>query len=208
MRMVCSLEFDPGIESVKKVVVKVDAAKLDAVILPSRSEMERAYLERDAAFDGVFFTAVRTTKIFCRPTCPARKPFPKNVEFFASLQAAQFAGYRACKRCRPLEDSDQPAWISDLLAAIAAKPNKRFQDADLKAFGIDPSTVRRYFKITYGMSFQAFTRAQRLQCSRAQLEAGVNIDTVILESGYESHSGFRAAFTKAFGQTPGALVRK
>ena len=170
--------------------------------------MERAFLERDAAFDGLFFTAVLTTKIFCRPTCPARKPFPKNVEFFASPQAAQLAGYRACKRCRPLEESDQPAWVADLLAALAAHPNNRFQDADLKAFGIDPSTVRRYFMITHGMSFQAFTRAQRLHRSRAQLEAGVNIDTVILESGYESHSGFRDAFVKAFGRTPGAAVHK
>jgi AraC family transcriptional regulator, regulatory protein of adaptative response / methylated-DNA-[protein]-cysteine methyltransferase len=170
--------------------------------------MERAYLERDAAFDGVFFTAVRTTKIFCRPTCPARKPFPKNVEFFANTQAAQLAGYRACKRCRPLEDSDQPVWVSELLAALEAQPNKRFQDADLKSQGVDPSTVRRYFMTRYAMSFQAFTRAQRLHRSRAQLEAGLNIDTVILESGYESHSGFRAAFTKAFGQTPGMLQRK
>ena len=170
--------------------------------------MERAYLERDAAFDGVFFTAVRTTKIFCRPTCPARKPFPKNVEFFASTGAAQLAGYRACKRCRPLEDSDQPVWVSGLLALLAAQPNTRFQDADLKARGIDPSTVRRYFRLTYGMGFQAFSRAQRLQRSRAQLEAGVEIDTVILESGYESHSGFRDAFVKTFGQTPGAFRRK
>ena len=170
--------------------------------------MERAYLGRDAAFDGVFFTAVRTTKIFCRPTCPARKPFPKNVEFFASPQAAQFAGYRACKRCRPLEDSDQPVWVSGLLALLAAQPNARFLDADLKAQGIDPSTVRRYFRLTYGMGFQAFSRAQRLQRSRAQLEAGVEIDTVILESGYESHSGFRDAFVKTFGQTPGAFRRK
>ena len=62
--------------------------------LPPRSTMERAYLERDGAYDGVFFTAVRTTKIFCRPTCPARKPFPSNVEFFQTAQAALSAGYR------------------------------------------------------------------------------------------------------------------
>ena len=204
MPMVCSLEPD----GVNVNPVKSNPVKSNPVILPSRPEMERAYLERDAAFDGVFFTAVRTTKIFCRPTCPARKPFPKNVEFFASAPAAQLAGYRACKRCRPLEDSDQPVWVSGLLALLAAQPNTRFLDADLKAQGIDPSTVRRYFRLTYGMGFQAFNRAQRLQRSRAQLEAGVKIDTVILESGYESHSGFRDAFVKTFGQTPGALRRK
>ena len=74
--------------------------------LPARSEMERAYLTRDAAFDGLFVTAVRTTRIFCRPTCPARKPFPRNVVFFRTPQEALHAGYRACKRCRPLEESD------------------------------------------------------------------------------------------------------
>jgi AraC family transcriptional regulator, regulatory protein of adaptative response / methylated-DNA-[protein]-cysteine methyltransferase len=78
----------------------------------------------------------------------------------------------------------------------------------LKSQGVDPSTVRRYFMIRHAMSFQAFTRAQRLHRSRTQLEAGLNIDTVILESGYESHSGFRDAFTKAFGKTPGMFQRK
>jgi AraC family transcriptional regulator, regulatory protein of adaptative response / methylated-DNA-[protein]-cysteine methyltransferase len=95
-----------------------------------------------------------------------------------------------------------------LLAALEAHPNKHFQNTDLKDRGIDPSTVRRYFLLAHGMSFQVFTRAQRLQRSRLQLESGVDIDTVILESGYESHSGFRDAFTKAFGQTPGMFQRK
>jgi len=70
--------------------------------MPPTAEMERAYLERDASYNGVFFVAVRTTAIFCRPTCPARKPHPKNVEYFPTARAALSAGYRPCKRCRPL----------------------------------------------------------------------------------------------------------
>jgi AraC family transcriptional regulator, regulatory protein of adaptative response / methylated-DNA-[protein]-cysteine methyltransferase len=173
--------------------------------LPTRTEMERAYLERDAAFDGIFFTAVRTTKIFCRPTCPARKPFPKNVEFFQTAQAAILAGYRACKRCRPLEDHNRPYWVSTLLADLKQNPNKRIKDADLRARGVDPTTVRRYFLRVHGKSFQVFTRANRLAFAQRQIQAGTTLDAVILESGYESHSGFRDAFARAFGETPGSL---
>ncbi|MBM3751755.1 MAG: bifunctional transcriptional activator/DNA repair protein Ada [Acidimicrobiia bacterium] len=65
--------------------------------------MERAYLNGDASYDGVFYLAVKTTGIFCRPSCTARKPKPENVEFFSTVKEAMFAGYRACLRCRPLE---------------------------------------------------------------------------------------------------------
>ena len=74
-------------------------------LLPPRAEMERAFLASDATYNGLFFTAVRTTGIFCLPACPARKPLPKNVEFFATVKDAVFAGYRPCKRCRPTESS-------------------------------------------------------------------------------------------------------
>src|SRR5579864_1563681 len=70
----------------------------------------RAVEARDARFDGLFFTGVRTTKIFCRPVCPARTPHRKNVEFFANAASAQAAGYRPCLRCRPEVSPDLPAW--------------------------------------------------------------------------------------------------
>lgn len=71
--------------------------------LPPVIEMEQAYRERDATYDGVFFPGVRATAIFCRPACPARKTRPQDVEYFSSARDAMFAGYRPCKRCRPLE---------------------------------------------------------------------------------------------------------
>ncbi|MBI1832504.1 MAG: methylphosphotriester-DNA--protein-cysteine methyltransferase family protein, partial [Planctomycetes bacterium] len=108
-------------------------------------EMTRAYQQGDASYNGLFFLGVRTTGIFCRPTCPARKPLPKNVEFFPTVQAAVASGYRACKRCRPLAADDHPAWAADLLAAVEREPAVRISDADLKTRGIDPGTVRRYF---------------------------------------------------------------
>ena len=171
--------------------------------MPPITEMERAFLERDASYNGVFFVAVRTTAIFCRPTCPARKPRPKNVEYFPTAQAALFAGYRPCKRCRPLEPDDRPEWVSRLLADVEREPGARITDAELKKRGVDPATVRRYFQGRYGMTFQAYTRARRLAGALKQIREGAALDSVVFDSGYESHSGFRDAFTRTFGEAPG-----
>jgi AraC family transcriptional regulator of adaptative response/methylated-DNA-[protein]-cysteine methyltransferase len=176
--------------------------------LPPKAEMERAYLARDASYDGVFFVAVRTTVIFCRTTCPARKPLPKNVEYFPTAGAALSAGYRACKRCRPLQLDDQPPWALELLAEIDRDPAARITDADLKARGIDPATVRRHFLRYQGMTFQAFTRARRLAAALQRIREGAALDTVVFESGYDSHSGFRDAFTRTFGKTPGSYRKR
>ena len=85
--------------------------------------MERAYLRSDASYDGVFYLGVRTTGIFCRPSCPARKPKPENVEFFGIAKDAVFAGYRPCLRCRPLEDSQAPSWVAPLMERIERQPD-------------------------------------------------------------------------------------
>lgn len=167
------------------------------------SEMQQAYLERDTSYNGLFVFGVRTTGIFCRPTCPARRPLAKNVEFFANSRAALLAGYRPCKRCRPLAADDQPGWVSQLFSQLQQQPAGRLTDAELKAQGFDPATVRRYFRRHYGMTFQAFARARRLAGSLQRLQAGDSIDATVLASGYESHSGFRDAFARIFGSSPG-----
>src|ERR671930_562861 len=100
--------------------------------LPPRSEMERAVTQSDASYDGIFFVAVRTTGIFCRPSCPARKPLPKNREYYATAREALFAGYRPCKRCRPLEtDGRPPAWVGRVLALVN-NSEERIRDAELR----------------------------------------------------------------------------
>ena len=165
--------------------------------------MERAYQERDASYNGLFFLGVRTTGIFCRPTCPARKPLPKNVEYFSTARAALRAGYRPCKRCRPLDSDEQPSWASELLAEVDRDPASRITDGDLRGRGMHPATVRRYFIRTYGMTFQAFARARRLAGALNRIREGGPLDAAVFESGYESHSGFRDAFTRTFGGTPG-----
>jgi AraC family transcriptional regulator, regulatory protein of adaptative response / methylated-DNA-[protein]-cysteine methyltransferase len=171
-------------------------------LLPT-PEMQRAYLERDSSYDGLFFLGVRTTGIFCRPTCPARKPLPKSVEYFSTSRAALVAGYRPCKRCRPLELDDQPPWVAALLADVERDPSSRMTEGDLRARGIDPSTARRYFLRRYGMTFQAFTRARRLSGALNLIREQGALDTAVYDSGYESHSGFRDAFTRTFGKPPG-----
>lgn len=165
--------------------------------------MERAYLKRDASYNGVFFVGVKTTGIFCRPCCAARSPKPGNVEYFATAAQAVFAGYRPCKRCRPMAADDQPQWAIDLLAAVEGNPAGRITEADLRSRGIDPATVRRHFLRHYGMTFQAYTRARRLSSALGRIRDGGKLDDTILSSGYESHSGFREAFGKMFGCPPG-----
>jgi AraC family transcriptional regulator of adaptative response/methylated-DNA-[protein]-cysteine methyltransferase len=172
--------------------------------LPPIDEMIRAYQASDASYDGVFFLGVRTTGIFCRPSCRARKPFPKNVEFFATAQEAVFAGYRPCKRCRPTEISGQlPEWASDLLGAVERDPSLRLKDEDLRARGLEPASVRRFFLKRYGLTFHAYTRAKRLGKAFEALQNGAKLDDVALGYGYDSHSGFREAFARLFGQAPG-----
>jgi AraC family transcriptional regulator of adaptative response/methylated-DNA-[protein]-cysteine methyltransferase len=171
--------------------------------LPSIAEMERACQAGDATYNGVFFFGVRTTGVFCRPQCPARKPKPENVEYFPSARAALVSGYRPCKRCRPLESADQPPWAADLLAEIEENPTARIDESALRARGIDPGTVRRHFLRRYGLTFHAFARARRLSGVFHSIQNGATIDDAVFESGYESHSGFRDAFARLFGAPPG-----
>jgi AraC family transcriptional regulator of adaptative response/methylated-DNA-[protein]-cysteine methyltransferase len=167
-------------------------------------EMEKAFLNKDATYDGIFFSGVRTTGIFCRPSCTARKPLPGNVTYFSSAREALFAGYRPCLRCHPLETGgSHPEWIRGLMTALENEPERRWKDTDLRVAGLEPERVRRYFSKRYGMTFQAFCRARRLSGAFQQIGKGASLDSVPFDSGYESHSGFREAFGKYFGKAPG-----
>ncbi|HET9130194.1 MAG TPA: methylated-DNA--[protein]-cysteine S-methyltransferase, partial [Terriglobia bacterium] len=172
--------------------------------MPPIKEMQGAYLRKDPTYDGIFFLAVKTTRIFCRPSCPARRPLPENVVYFPNASDAVVAGYRPCKRCRPLETNGQPPeWVGRALE-IAEGQASRVRDSQMKQSGIDPYRLRRYFQHHYGMTFQAYCRSQRLGDSLHQLRAGASLDDVALGNGFESHSGFRDAFMRTFGQAPGA----
>ena len=177
---------------------------MSSLAVPKPSEMERAFYGHDASYDGVFVTGVRTTGIFCRPSCTARKPLRRNVEFFGTVKDALFAGYRPCLRCRPLEaDGKPPEWVANLLSAVGADPDRRLRARELRALGVSPERARRYFQRTYGMSFDAYCRAQRLGRGLQSLREGEDLAAAALDAGYDSESGFREAFGKYFGKPPG-----
>ncbi len=172
--------------------------------LPPQAEMERAYRRSDAGYDGVFFLAVRTTGVFCRPSCPAVKPKPKNVEYFATTQESIFAGYRPCKRCRPMDtNGNPPAWVAQLLKQIEADPSIRITDDDLQTRRIHPAKVRRYFKEHYGMTFQTYQRTQRMGQALDRIRHGDDLTATGMTCGFDSVSGFRDAFERIFGRAPG-----
>lgn len=165
--------------------------------------MLRALREKNADYDGVFFTAVKTTGIFCRPSCPSR-PHPDNVEFFGSIKECLFAGYRPCKRCHPLETSGTPPdWVARLIARVESGPDERLRAGDLRAMGVTPERARRWFQQHYGMSFVAWCRGHRLASAFTQIRNGAKLDDAVFGSGFESHSGFRDAFNRTFGNAPG-----
>ena len=171
---------------------------------PAPSEMERAWRINDPSYDGVFFLAVRTTGVFCKPSCPARKALRKNIEFYPTAREAIFAGYRPCKRCHPLESNGKPPeWVGQLFQTIDNEPTARYSDAYLRSIGIEPARARRFFLKNYGMTFQAYCRGRRLGKSLEQIRLGSDLDDVALGYGYNSHSGFRDAFVKTFGTSPG-----
>lgn len=166
--------------------------------LPPRAEMVRAFMASDRSYEGIFFTAVRTTGIFCRPTCPARKPKPENVDFYRSAGEAMSAGYRPCKRCLPLAVPAAPDWVQRILAE-AERSDRRWSDAMLAERGVDPVRLRRWCKQHLGMSFHAWVRSRRLGRALGSLKAGDPVDTAAFDHGYESSSAFREALGKTFG---------
>jgi len=180
-----------------------------ATMLPPLRVLRRAVATRDRRFEGLFVVGVRTTGIFCRPGCPARTPRPENLDFFATSREALFAGFRPCLRCRPLTPRDAPPdWLARLLAAIEAEPQRRWRDGDLRALGLDPTRVRRWFVRQHGITFQAYSRARRLGGALRELKRGRTLDAVALDHGFESHSGFRDAFARWFGAPPGRARRE
>src|SRR5262245_6820527 len=174
------------------------------VELPPANQMYDALLQRDATYDGIFFIGVRTTRIFCRRICTARKPARQNVEFFPNASEALFAGYRPCKRCHPLEATGSaPAWLRPLLVELEVRAGRRWKDEDLRALGLDPVRVRRWFKQHHNMTFHAYHRAQSVGRALSTLQDGGMITDAAFENGYESLSAFYDAFRNLLDTTPG-----
>lgn len=164
--------------------------------------MTKAWLRRDASYDGVFCFGVKTTGVFCRPSCPSR-PKREHMEFFHTCGDAVRAGYRPCKRCRPeLANGQPPEWVARIMARAAELPDTRISASELRSNGIQPERARRWFQRHHGMTFAAWCRGLRLSRAFTQIRSGRRLDDVVFANGFESHSGFRAAFTRTFGKAP------
>ena len=175
--------------------------------MPDDDVLYAALVARDDAFEGQAWVGVRTTGIFCRLTCPARKPKRENTEFFDSPAAAIDAGFRPCRRCEPLRAAGvlEPA-VNQLVEALLADPARRWSESDLTALGLEPSTVRRAFKRQFGTTFLEFARSLRLSRAAGEIAGGEAVIDAQLSAGFESASGFRDAFAKKLGVAPARLA--
>lgn len=163
-------------------------------------EYYQMLLEKNSHYEGIFFVGVRTTGVFCRPTCPAKKPKKENCEFFKTAQEAVLASYRPCKRCQPLHTpTTLSADVRKLVDAIEADPERKWRDRDFEELSISANTARRQFQKTFGMTFLEYARARRLGIAFNHIRNGKPLIETQLDSGFESSNGFRDAFTRIMG---------
>ena len=164
-----------------------------------------AVLARDASFDGRFYYSVSTTGIYCRPSCPARRPKRDHVGFHDSPAAAEAAGFRACKRCRPNEaplaaqHADRIARACRLIEAAETPPSLA---ALAEAVGLSPYHFHRLFKAALGVTPKAYATAHRNTRARAALSAATTVTEAIYDAGFNSNGRFYANSTQVLGMTP------
>lgn len=171
--------------------------------LPDQQTMYNALINRDSSYEGIFYIAVKTTGIFCRPTCTAKKPKPENVEYFKSARDALLRGYRPCKLCQPLSfKGNIPDWLQPLINEINDNPDLRLKDHDLRQRGLEPARVRRWFKKHHHMTFQTYLRTLRIGNAFGRIKYGDKVIEAAYDSGYESLSGFTEYFKKTTGFSP------
>lgn len=177
--------------------------------LPDDAKLYEALLARDAAFDGQAFVGVISTGVFCRLTCPARKPKRENCRFYDTVAACIEAGFRPCKRCHPLQPGAEaePA-IRALLEALDKEPLRRWRESDISSMGLDPSTIRRSFRRHFGITFLEMARQARLRDGFTTLADGGRVIDAQLDAGFSSPSAFRAAFGRLLGVAPGSLAKQ
>ncbi len=159
---------------------------------------------RDTKYDGTFFVAVKTTGIFCHPSCRVRIPKAENVIFYDSIEEALQNSFRPCKVCKPMEKiGETPEYIKNIIAELQQNPHEKISDEQLKAKGIEPYTIRRWFKKNYNITFHSFQRMLRINYAFTNIKKGNSITNSAYESGYESLSGFNESYRSIFGEPAG-----
>jgi AraC family transcriptional regulator, regulatory protein of adaptative response / methylated-DNA-[protein]-cysteine methyltransferase len=169
-----------------------------------------AVLGRDATLDGKVYYGVKSTWIFCRPSCPSRRPNRNNVEFFVSTAAAKQSGYRACKRCCP-EDSTTPkaAFIGQIIEYIDLHSDQSLTLKSLaERFNMSPFHLQRTFKAVVGVTPKRYVEACRIDHLKKQLQSGQLVSAAVYEAGFGSSSRLYEKSNKGLGMTPATYGRK
>ena len=181
---------------------------------PSQSTLDddeawRAVERRDSRFDGQFVYAVKSTRVYCKPSCPSRRPLRARVSFYAAPDAAEKAGYRACRRCRPRESA--PATTIAVERArryIDAHPNTTITLSALaREVGMSPFHLQRSFKRLLGVSPREYGDALRVTNFKSRLRAGDTVSRATYEAGFGSSSRVYERSDRALGMTPAAYAR-
>lgn len=182
--------------------------------LPARTEADprwQAVLGRDANADGRFVYAVKTTGVYCRPSCPSRRAKPENVAFYASIRDAEAAGFRPCQRCRPNGEApakQQAARVAEACKLIEAAEEMPTLDELAAAVGMSPYHFHRRFKAVTGLTPKAYAAAHRGKRVREELDnADASVTEAIYGAGYNSGSRFYEASKHLLGMTPTAYKR-
>ncbi|ACA15573.1 transcriptional regulator, AraC family [Methylobacterium sp. 4-46] len=178
---------------------------------PAGDPRYAALVRRDAAADGTFVYAVRTTGVYCRPSCPARTPRPENVAFYASGREAAGAGFRPCRRCRPDEAAPaarQAEAVARACRMIDEAETPPSLDALARAAGQSPFHFHRVFKRVTGVTPRAYAAARRsARLTEGLLREADSVTAAIFEAGYAASSRFYAAAPSRLGMTPTAYRR-
>jgi AraC family transcriptional regulator of adaptative response/methylated-DNA-[protein]-cysteine methyltransferase len=164
-----------------------------------------AIAARDAAADETFYYSVRTTGVYCKPSCGARPPRPENVAFHATATDAERAGFRPCKRCKPDQPSRErrhAAMVADLCRVIEAADGAPALETLAQHAGASPSHVHRVFKAMTGVTPRAYAATHRAQRVRQALGEGHSVTDAIFTAGYGSNGRFYAEASDLLGMTP------
>lgn len=167
-----------------------------------------AVLARDSSQDGAFVYAVRSTGIFCRPSCPSRRPRREQVRFFPEPNAATRAGFRPCQRCRPQSEDAQVELIRRVCGALEEPDTETPTLTELGArFGVSPFHLQRTFKKIMGVSPRQYAAARRVERLKTQLREGDDVTTALYEAGYGSSSRLYEQAPASLGMTPATYKR-
>ena len=168
----------------------------------------RQVIDRDARQDGRFVFAVRTTGIYCRPSCPSRRPRRDSVEFFGTTQEAERAGYRACLRCKPTQVSEQAQYVMRARQLLDSAEGTLTLAQLSKGVGLSPFHLQRLFKRATGLSPREYQAARRMQKIKTQLRKGEVVTTALYEAGFSSPSRLYENADQQLGMTPGTYRRR